>query len=809
MTRLGGIIIGSFLLCSAAFADRVLTREGRTLHGRVSFGDQGGVRVITPDTTHNIAAADLARIILDNSRSKPGLSDVSFRLYQGNWKQLPDFDKLTVDKSGRMSSYHLDLSPLGMDGARRVFRLEHGQTLDRWNAPMVDGRPFSISATVEACGDGVILAQGGNMDGLALYLQEGHLHFVTCINRELTIARDELPFPLNRPVKVAAKLRRDLELVLTVDGREAASLESPGLILHRPLEGLSVGFDQRPSLVGPYRNDHHFQGTLKEVEVRLMGMGLVYAGKLNIAKSGEYEFGLSSGSSTRLEINGQRVIDNPGPSKPGQSRGAIKLTAGTHELRLTYAQLTTPKVVSAENHLALHWSGPGFPRQTLTTTPHPQAQTWQPADGAIPSAGIMTSNGSFIAVPARSVDVSKVHFENISLARKDVSILFLRQLSITESTKLADKPPGALLMDGTYTEGKLLSLDDKIAAISSILFGIKRLKRGHEAAAIILKPASQPTTQKSVRLHDGSLFFSENYSVKDGQIILDNPLFKDRPIPLAEVAEISHVPAPSHFQFAQTRWEAHSVLGQHFLGKRARQTMKVVRQYREAQSRLMAAKKSMVEGLRALPALAEAEEQARPAYEEAKAKYDALREAVKLHKKTHKPLDQAHLNANRQLEANCEKSARASEVVQNFIFSRQWPLREKVDQIREEIREKGESPDTKARLAGAKKQLADAESQMVNPKATLSQTIEDVLKSDQAELEAQLLETEAWRVLFRAQQAMGKIEVEYQVIKVDYEGKQSAANAIRQKMARAKRDGDLATGKIGILEPILQEIFEP
>ena len=84
-----------------------------------------------------------------------------------------------------------------------------------------------------------------------------------------------------------------------------------------------------------------------------------------------------------------------------------------------------------------------------------------------------------------------------------------------------------------------------------------------------------------------------------------------------------------------------------------------------------------------------------------------------------------------------------------------------------------------------------------------------MLKSDQAELEAQLLEAEAWRVLFKSQQAMEKIEVEYQVIKVDYEGKQSAANAVRQKMARAKRDGDLATGKIGILEPILQEIFEP
>ena len=62
--------------------------------------------------------------------------------------------------------------------------------------------------------------------------------------------------------------------------------------------------------------------------------------------------------------------------------------------------------------------------------------------------------------------------------------------------------------------------------------------------------------------------------------------------------------------------------------------------------------------------------------------------------------------------------------------------------------------------------------------------------------------------MFKAQQAIKKIEVGYKAIEVDYLGKQSAANAVRQKMARAKRDGDLATGKIGILEPILQEIFE-
>ena len=83
------------------------------------------------------------------------------------------------------------------------------------------------------------------------------------------------------------------------------------------------------------------------------------------------------------------------------------------------------------------------------------------------------------------------------------------------------------------------------------------------------------------------------------------------------------------------------------------------------------------------------------------------------------------------------------------------------------------------------------------------------IKGRLIKLEVQLLEAEAWQVLFSAQQVMRKVEVVYRDIELDYKGKQSAANSVRQQMARAKRDGDLATGKIGILEPMLQEIFQP
>jgi hypothetical protein len=503
------IIAGSLALCLAGWADTVYTRDGRVLRGEISLGENGDVKVMTPRATETVPAAKLARAVFDAPVAQPGLADVTFKIFQGDWKQLLDFSKLAIDKSGRMTTNRLDLSPLGQEDARRVFKLQPGQSMPRWSAPMVEGRPFTLEATVDAgAGDGVILAHGGRLDGYALYLQAGHLTFVTRINSVLTVARDEEPFPLNKKVKVTAELRRDLSLVLTVDGREVAKAQSPGFVPRRPFEGLSVGFDQRPTPVGDYRLQNYFQGTLENVRVRLMGMAVVYAGQLRVAKAGTYQFKLAADAATRLAVNGRVLIDNANPAQPPQLMGSTKLAAGTHEFRLAYAQLqpTEPAADSAakRGQLTLEWSGPGFAGQPLAGVPQPQASTWRPDDLAIPAAGVMTLDGSFIARAVERIDAVKIHFAQGSLARKDISAIFLRPLSIVAVKKLHEKSGGALLMDGAFTEGKLLALNDQSVTVSSILFGLKKYSYGGEAVAVVFKPASGPVPRRLFKLRDGS-----------------------------------------------------------------------------------------------------------------------------------------------------------------------------------------------------------------------------------------------------------------------------------------------------------------
>ena len=799
MTAMKTFVIFSVVyvaLCISTSADRVFTHDGRTFEGEVSFEPNGDV-VVAGQTLKNY---EVLRITLDALESKTGLSDVSFKLYQGNWDQLPDFSKLTIDKSGRMSTNRIDLSPLGMDSARRVINLKQGDTLDRWSAPPVEGRPFSISAIVEASGDGVLIAQGGNKGGFALYLQNGHLQFVTRINRELALARDEEPFPLNQPVNIVAELRRDLNLVLTVDGREAAKIESTGMLPRRPDEGLSVGFDQRPYPVGHYGSHNtHFQGTLKELQLRVMGVGLVYTGKLNITETGDYTFNLSANTTTRLEIDGNLI-------KPNEK---LKLTRGVHKLSLIYAQLIMANNAEAEEHLTLEWSGPGVPKQALTVATHPQISSWQPADTAIPSEGIMTTDGSFLAQPVKAIDRTHIQYGDTRLDRKVVGTIFLRPLSIFETRMLTDKPAGVLLMDGTFTKGKLLRLDENTITVSSILFGLQKFSRGRDAVAVVINPAPNPMPKYSFRLHDGSILFAPKYSVQNNHLHLMDTPFQEHSIPIAAVVEILHGVLPNHVQRAEAYWTLHSERGRQFLGKRARKSMTIIKQFREAQFKLAAAQKISTKAMRVLPAAEKAEAEAIAIRDLARPKLDAPKALVRDKTQTHAKTNKGLADATRKMDEDCSKTNQAYLNLENAVQSRQMPALRRVAEAQLELlRLKGnERKRTESERSAAVKGLAVANREVAKLKTALGLAMNTGTQSDQAEAAAQDHEAQAWSELFLAKQALEEAQKIFNAVEQKYQEKKFVADTLRGEINRAKRDWDRAKGQIGILEPALQSTF--
>ncbi|MCX7046274.1 MAG: laminin G domain-containing protein [Candidatus Sumerlaeota bacterium] len=150
----------------------------------------------------------------------------------------------------------------------KVFDLKQGDDLPRDKAPNIAGRGFTITATVKSeKPDGVIVAQGGTNHGFALYLKDGKLTMAVRRNGNLTnvAAPDKLP---QGEAQVAASLKKNGEITLSVAGKVVASGKAPGPLTQMPQDGLQVG-DDLNGLVGEYQGATKFSGLIQNVRIEL------------------------------------------------------------------------------------------------------------------------------------------------------------------------------------------------------------------------------------------------------------------------------------------------------------------------------------------------------------------------------------------------------------------------------------------------------------------------------------------------------------------------------------------------------------
>ncbi len=134
------------------------------------------------------------------------------------------------------------------------------------SVPQIANKPLSITCAVEPqARNGVILAQGGNQQGYALWLRDGHLLFGVRINGRLTsVAARETPAGR---FAIAARLNRDGTMQLLVNGRIVAEGKAPGLIPAQPVDELSIGQDSRTA-VGDYAAPYPLPGKIENVRVQ-------------------------------------------------------------------------------------------------------------------------------------------------------------------------------------------------------------------------------------------------------------------------------------------------------------------------------------------------------------------------------------------------------------------------------------------------------------------------------------------------------------------------------------------------------------
>ncbi|MCC9641806.1 arylsulfatase [Rhodopirellula sp. JC740] len=143
--------------------------------------------------------------------------------------------------------------------ARRVGVIWESETAskdDRSSSPFIAKQPLKITATVEASNpDGVILAQGGKQHGYALAFIDGKPTFDVRIDGKVT--RVALTENAGGRIQLEATLTADL-MTLRMGDQELTT-RSPGLVPVQPVDGLSIGMDDRTA-AGDYEPPNPFNG---------------------------------------------------------------------------------------------------------------------------------------------------------------------------------------------------------------------------------------------------------------------------------------------------------------------------------------------------------------------------------------------------------------------------------------------------------------------------------------------------------------------------------------------------------------------
>lgn len=135
--------------------------------------------------------------------------------------------------------------------------------------PQIVGKALSIRCDVapqSSSQDGVIVAQGGNQRGYALYLNRGKPVFaVRQAGKLFTVLAPAAP---RGRFSLEARLEKDGAMTLAVNGTIVARGQAPGVFMAQPQDELSVGQDTL-SAVGDYTAPNALQGQVENVKVEV------------------------------------------------------------------------------------------------------------------------------------------------------------------------------------------------------------------------------------------------------------------------------------------------------------------------------------------------------------------------------------------------------------------------------------------------------------------------------------------------------------------------------------------------------------
>ena len=135
-------------------------------------------------------------------------------------------------------------------------------------SPQIVGKALTIRCDVDTQSqNGVVLAQGGEQRGYALYLQDGVPIFAVRQNQVLYLATADKAVARGK-FSLEARLSKDGAMTLLVNGKTAATGKAPGVFAAQPQDELSIGKDSL-SAVGEYKAPFALSGKVENVKVEV------------------------------------------------------------------------------------------------------------------------------------------------------------------------------------------------------------------------------------------------------------------------------------------------------------------------------------------------------------------------------------------------------------------------------------------------------------------------------------------------------------------------------------------------------------
>lgn|GEM_PF-2528001 len=160
-----------------------------------------------------------------------------------------------------------------------------------------------------------------------------------------------------------------------------------------------------------------------------------------------------------------------------------------------------------------------------------------------PRTVLMMRNGSAAPVVLRSVDDTATKFSTsnrlTSIPTLDVARILFQPVAEDRFGKLPPRQQGVLFPSGDFLEGKIVRCDGKTLQLNSVLFGTRTFNLPSEAAALVFRdPTGSTNNLWQVRIHDGSVFYTDTFSPEVGKVIIRDPTFGAYSVPLDQLRGI-------------------------------------------------------------------------------------------------------------------------------------------------------------------------------------------------------------------------------------------------------------------------------